>query len=446
VKIDPRAEWRQMFDDAWRITRDWFYDPKMHGVDWDAMRVRYGALVPYLGQRADLDFVLGEMISELQAGHTYVASGDEPRVERVRGGMLGAELAADPSGRYRIAHIFPGENWDETYRSPLTEPGIEVREGEFLLAVDGMELTTKDNPYRLLEGKADRPVVLTVHGKPELAGARKVTVRPVGSELGLRYLDWVRSRMALVDRLSGGESATSTFRTRPSTATACSRSCSTGRPARRRSSSTTATTGAASSRPHDRDAGTGHAGLVEASRHRLHAHPRLRPGRPHGHAGERLLSSGGDALPYFFRKKGLGRIFGTRTWGGLIGLSGNPSLLDGGAVQVPTFRIYDEHGRFVVENEGVSPDEEVFDLPEALAKGGRPHAGARGVLAPRGAEDGGRARAGRTGATESEPLAASVVVRCRQRSARTDLPKRGPRLVQHEQSSGLHGPGGRCLR
>lgn len=373
VKIDPRAEWRQMFDDAWRITRDWFYDPAMHGVDWDFMRTRYAALLPHLAHRADLDFVLGEMLSELQAGHTYVASGDEPRVERVRGGMLGAELAPDPSGRYRIARIFPGENWDDTTRSPLTEPGIEVKEGEFLLAIDGVDLTTKDNPYRLLEGKADRPVVLTIHGKPDGKGARKVTVRPVGSELGLRYLDWVRSRMALVDRLSGGKIG---YIHLPDTSFDGNRMLQKLFYGQARKAALVVD---------DRYNGGGFIPdrMIEMLGRDTLAWWKRRgiaamrtPGFAHDGPMAMLVNaysaSGGDALPYFFRQKGLGRIFGTRTWGGLIGLSGNPPLADGGSVQVPAFRIYDERGSFVVENEGVSPDEEVFDLPEALAKGGDP--------------------------------------------------------------------------
>jgi tricorn protease len=160
--------------------------------------------VPFVAHRADLDFLFGEMIGELEAGHTYVSSGDEPQVPRVQGGMLGCEFEADPSGRYRFAKIFGGENWDDAWRSPLTEPGAGVKEGEFLLAIDGHDLTTRDNPYRLLENKADRQVSLTVSARPEPGSGRTVVVRAIASELSLRYLDWVHGRMALADRLSGG--------------------------------------------------------------------------------------------------------------------------------------------------------------------------------------------------------------------------------------------------
>jgi tricorn protease len=373
VKLDPAAEWRQMFEDGWRIARDWFYDENMHGVDWNAMRERYGALVPHLAHRADLDFIFGEMLGELEAGHTYVASGDEPSVTRVQGGMLGCELLADASGRYRVQRIYPGENWDEEFRSPLTEPGAAVKEGSFLLAVDGHELRTDDNPYRLLENKAGKPVVLDVADAASGAGRRQVTVRPVASEQGLFYLDWLRSRMQLVERLSGGKVG---YVHLPNTALEGNRMlqklfyAQAGKPALI---------------VDDRYNGGGFIPdrMIEYFTRRTLSYWARRgiegfstPGFAHDGPKAMLVnaysSSGGDALPYFFRHNNLGPIIGTRTWGGLIGLSGNPRLLDGGAVQIPTFRIYDTQGRWVVENEGVAPDIEVVDLPEARIAGGDP--------------------------------------------------------------------------
>ena len=285
------------------------------------------------------------MISELEAGHTYVAPGDEPKVERVAGGFLGCELAADPSGRYRIARIFPGENWDDAWRWPLSEPGVNVKEGEFLLAIDGVDLTTADNPYRLLEGKANRPVALLVNGKPVAEGARSVTVRTVESEQDLRYLDWVRSRMALVDRLSGGKVG---YIHLPNTALEGNRMLQklfysqVAKPALivddryngggfipdRMIEMLSRNTLAFWAR---RD--------VDAMRTPSFAHDGPKAMLMNGYS-----SSGGDALPWFFRKQGLGPLVGTRTWGGLIGLSGNPGLVDGGSVDVPTFRIYDARG------------------------------------------------------------------------------------------------------
>ena len=373
TKQDLRAEWKQMFEDGWRITRDWFYDPEMHGVDWKAMKARYGALLPYVAHRSDLDFLFGEMLGELQAGHTYVVSGDEPRVPRVLGGMLGAVLEAHTSGRYRIAHIYPGENWDEPTRSPLTETGVAVKEGSFLLSIDGHDLTTRDNPYRLLENRAGVPVLLKVADGPGGEGAREVTVRPVSSEQGLRYLDWVKSRMALVERLSGG---TVGYLHLPDTALPGNRAlqklfyAESGKPALI---------------VDDRYNGGGFIPdrMIEYfSRRTLNYWARrgLESARAPGfaHDGPQAMlingysASGGDALPYYFRANHLGPLIGTRTWGGLIGLSGNPQLMDGGGLNIPTFRIYDTSGKWVVENEGVSPDIEVIDLPEVRLAGGDP--------------------------------------------------------------------------
>ncbi len=373
VKLDLPTEWSQIWRDGARIVRDWFYDPALHGVDWPGLVARYGALVPYVAHRADLDFLLGELVSELEAGHTYVSPGDEPKVERVPGGFLGCELAADPSGRYRIAKVFPGESWDEASRSPLTEPGVNVSEGEFLLAIDGTDLTTADNPYRLLEGKANRAVSLLVNGKPAREGARSVTVRTVSSEQGLRYLDWVKSRMALVDRLSGGKVG---YVHLPDTALAGNRMLQ-------------KLFYSQASKPallvDDRYNGGGFIPdrMIEMlSRTTLAFWARRgvdamrTPGFAHDGPKAMLVngysSSGGDALPYFFRKEGLGPLVGTRTWGGLIGLSGNPEFVDGGSVDVPTFRIYDHEGKWVVENAGVAPDVEVFDVAEKRLEGGDP--------------------------------------------------------------------------
>ncbi|HEX6641636.1 MAG TPA: PDZ domain-containing protein, partial [Thermoanaerobaculia bacterium] len=203
MKVDPKAEWTQEFNDAWRILRDWFYDPNMHGNDWNAIRAQYAQLLPYVAHRADLDYILGEIAGEMNSGHVYVGSPNDVNTPRVENGLLGAEIVPD-SGYFRIKHIFPGENWHEAYRSPLTEPGVKVREGDYILAIDGVSTKGVDNFYRLLENKADRVVTLLVNGSASTAGAREEKVRPVKRETNLRYLDWVASRRAYVDKASGG--------------------------------------------------------------------------------------------------------------------------------------------------------------------------------------------------------------------------------------------------
>ncbi|HYR27874.1 MAG TPA: PDZ domain-containing protein, partial [Thermoanaerobaculia bacterium] len=225
MRIDPKAEWAQEYADALRILRDWFYDPAMHGHDWNAIRAKYGQLVPHVAHRADLDYIFGEIAGELNAGHTYVGPPADLTQNRVDNGLLGAEIVAD-SGYFRITNIFPGENWHEQFRSPLTEPGVKirdiypgenwhegfrspltepgvkVREGEYILAVDGVSTRGVDNFYRLLENKANRVVTLTVNARPEAAGSREEKVRPIRKETNLRYLDWVQSRRAYVEKAS----------------------------------------------------------------------------------------------------------------------------------------------------------------------------------------------------------------------------------------------------
>lgn len=373
VKLEPRAEYRQIFEDGWRIFRDWFYDDKLHGVDWKAMKARYGQLVPFVSHRSELDWIMGEMIGELEAGHTYIGEGDEPRIPRVEGGMLGCDFQAHPSGRYRIEKILQGENWDGRFRSPLTEPGTQAKEGEFLLAIDGVELKTDDNPYRLLEDKAGKPVQLTLNAQPTLTGARQITVKALASELDLRYLDWVKSRMALVNKLSGGRIG---YIHLPDTAIEGSRMLQKlfyGQAAK------------SALIVDDRFNGGGFipvrtieylARKTQALWARRGITSMRSPAFAHDGPKAMLIngysSSGGDALPYWFRKHGLGPLIGTRTWGGLIGLSGNPAFVDGGGANVPTFRIFDGKGNWIIENEGVAPDHEVVDLPEALLKGGDP--------------------------------------------------------------------------
>jgi tricorn protease len=374
MKLDPRAEWRQMFDEVWRIGRDWFYDDKMHGIEWQAMKARYGALVPHVAHRSDLDFIFGEMVAELEAGHTYVQSGEMPQVERVEGGMLGAELEADEaSGYYRFAEIFAGENWDSQYRSPLTEPGAGVEEGEYLFAIDGVGLSLDLNPYRLLEGKGGEQVELLVGSTPDPKQARTTTVRTITSETDLRYIDWVKSRARLVEELSGGRIG---YIHLPNTAQDGNRMLQ-------------KVFYSQASKPaliiDERYNGGGFipGRMIEMlSRTSLSFWARRgidafsTPGFAHDGPKAMLINgyaaSGGDALPYYFRKRGLGTLIGTTTWGGLIGISGNPMLVDGGGVLYPTFRFYSTDGEWVVEGEGVAPDIEVWDLPERIAAGGDP--------------------------------------------------------------------------
>jgi tricorn protease len=374
--VDPRVEWQQEFADAWRILRDWFYDPGVHGgiERWNTIRDRYAAWVPHLGSRADLDYLLQEVAGELNAGHVYVQSSpDMPKVERRAGGLLGAEFATDASGYFRFAKIFAGENWNRDLRSPLTETGVNVKEGDYLIAVDGVDARSVKNPYALLQGRGDQVVSLSVNRRPSASGAREVRVRTLTSELTLRYADWVAARRAYVDKLSNGRVG---YIHVPNTAVEGNRELNRGLLAY-----------------HDKEAliiddRYNGGGFIPDRMIELLARTPLNYWKRRGldpaptplvsHDGPKamlingLSSSGGDAFPYYFKKLKLGQLIGTRTWGGLIGISGNPGLADGGSVLAATFRFMSADGQWAVENEGVSPDIEVVDRPEQIAAGKDP--------------------------------------------------------------------------
>lgn len=375
MRIEPRKEWEQIFVDGWRIFRDFFYVANLHNVDWDEFRQKYGEMLPYLNHRFDLDYIFGEMIAETNTGHAYVNYGDFERVTRVETGLLGAKLAADNrSKRYIISKIYEGENWNPSRRSPLTEQGIDIKEGEYLIQIDGQDVTTTQNPYKFLENKVNKAVRLTVNSKPTTQGARTYTIRPISSEQELMYLDWVNSRRAMVDKLSGGRIG---YMHVPNTAVEGNRELHRGMYAY-----------------HHKDAliiderfnGGGFIPdrMVELLSRETHAHWH-RAGLPHpmrtpgvAHDGPKAMlinqygSSGGDAFPYFFRQKNLGTIIGSRTWGGLVGMSGNASLMDGGYIAVPRFGIYNDKGEWIIEGVGVYPDIEVIDEPHKVAKGQDP--------------------------------------------------------------------------
>jgi tricorn protease len=373
LQIHPREEWRQMYVDAWRIMRDWFYDPAMHGTDWKAMRDRYAGMLPFMSTRSDLDYLLTELGGELSAGHVYVQPGNDPGPERVDNGLLGAEVEPHSSGYYRVTRIFPGENWHANFRSPLTEPGVNVKVGHYILAVDGQPTAKVDNFYRLLQNKADRVVTLLVNSEPSPKGAWEERVRPVSNEQNLRYLDWVQETRAKVEKASGGRIG---YIHMPNTAVEGNRELFKYFYPQANKEALILD---------DRYNG---GGFIPDQMIELISRPRFNywvnrggttttsPGFVNTGPKVALINgqagSGGDAFPYYFKQLGLGPLIGTATWGGLIGLSGNPPLVDGGSLTPPTFRFLSNEGEWVVENEGVKPDIEVVDRPDALAKGEDP--------------------------------------------------------------------------
>ncbi len=371
MKIDPKKEWEQIYTDGWRIFRDYFYVENLHNVDWDALKAKYGQLLPYVSHRADLDYIFGEIISETNTGHAYDNYGDFERVKRIETGLLGAELKPDKkAGRYVISKIFKGENWNPARYSPLTEQGVDVKEGDYLISLNGHDVTLKDNPYQFLENTVGKMIEISVNSKANEDGARNYTIKPIKSELELFYVDWVDGRRKMVEELSDGKIG---YIHTPNTAIEGNRELYRGMYTYHNKEALIID---------DRYNGGGFipASMVELLNretlswwHRKGLRAFKTPGIAHDGPKAMLIngysSSGGDAFPYYFRKKGLGKLIGTRTWGGLVGMSGNASLVDGGYIAVPRFGIYDENEEWIIEGIGVYPDIEVKDAPHKTAKG-----------------------------------------------------------------------------
>jgi len=369
IRVDPKAEWAQMYRDAWRIQRDYFYDPSHHGLDIKAAEARYAPYVDGLHHRADLNYLFNEMFGDITVGHLYVSGGDVPNVKRVPGGMLGADFKVE-NGRYRFAKVYDGENWNPKLRAPLTEPGSEVKAGDYLLAVNGTELTDRDNPYRLLENTSGKQVVLRVAADPSGKDARNVTVVPVPNEAGLRNLDWIESNRRLVAKETNGRVA---YVWLPNTTDEGYTNFN------RYWFSQSDKDGAVID---ERFNGGGQLAdyIIDHLRRPVDSYWAVRDGKdsrqPYGamqgpkvmmineHAG-----SGGDYMPWLFRRFGIGPLIGKRTWGGLVGIGGYPDLMDGGSVTAPHFAFYTPEGQFAVENEGVAPDIEVDLDPKAWREG-----------------------------------------------------------------------------
>ena len=367
--VDPRAEWGQIFSDVWRFERDYFYDPGMHGVDWNAERVRYGKLLEASVTRFDVNFVIGELIAELSSSHTYRGGGDLDEGPRRGVGLLGVDWALE-SGAYKIEHIIDGAPWDNEVRSPLRTPGVDVKEGEYVLAVNDRPLDVTADPWAAFDGLADQTVRLTVNSRPTMEGARTVLVKTLGDESRLRHLAWIEANRKRVSDATEGrvgyvyvpstgidgqtELVRQLFAQRDKAGLVVDERFNSG------------------GQIPDR--------FVELLERPPLAYYAVRDGKdwrwpPAGASGPKVMlingwsGSGGDAFPTFFRESHLGPLVGERTWGGIIGITGVPELVDGGFVTVPTFRQYDPEGHWFAEGHGVDPDVAVVEDPGQLAKG-----------------------------------------------------------------------------
>ena len=370
--VDPVAEWHQLFTETWRLERDYFYDPNMHGVNWNKMRERYGQLVDDAVTRWDVNYVLGELIAELNASHTYRSGGDVETGKQTGVGYLGVDFSLE-NGAYRIKKIIEAAPWDAEVRSPLSQPGVDVKEGEYLLAVNGLPVDTDREPYASFQGLADKPVFLTVNSEPKMDGSREVLVQTLASEARLRHLAWIEKNRKRVEEATEGKIG---YVYVPDTG--------------RRGQSELVRQFRAQYNKEGliiderfNSGGQIPDRFVELLSRKTLNYWGVRDGHdwswpPIANSGPKVMlvngwsGSGGDCFPFYFKKAGLGPLIGTRTWGGLIGITGAPPLVDGGSITVPTFGIYSTRGEWIIEGHGVDPDISVVDDPSLMARGADP--------------------------------------------------------------------------
>ncbi|MEN8119527.1 MAG: PDZ domain-containing protein [Bacteroidota bacterium] len=369
MKVDPKAEWKQIFTDAWRLERDYFYDKKMHGVDWNAMKLQYGKLIDDAVTRWDVNFVLGELIGEINASHTYKGGGDNERAKRLNVGYLGVDWEIS-NGYYRIKKIIKAAKWDVKARSPLAQPGVDIKQSDYILSVNGVALDVSKEAYHAFQGLGGKTVELLVNSTPSKVGAKKVIIKTLASETRLRHLAWIEAKRKRVDEATGGKIGYIYVR-------------STGIDGQnelvRQFSGQWNKQGLIIDERYN-NGGQIPDRFIELLNRKPIAYWAVRDGEewqwpPIANFGPKIMlingwsGSGGDAFPDYFRKAGLGPLLGTKTWGGLIGLTGVPQLIDGGGVTVPTFRMYDPDGKWFKEGHGVDPDIEVIENQTELAKG-----------------------------------------------------------------------------
>ncbi len=375
LQREPEREWETIFNEVWRRYRDYFYVENMHGYDWAALREQYRPWLEHVAHRSDLNYLIGEMIAELNVGHAYISGGDYATAERPKSALMGAELALDAdAGRYRIQKILAGQNEEAVYRSPLTEIGVDAREGDYILAIDGEELRAEENPYRLLVHKADRPVELTLNDKPSFEGARAVRYKPLVSESNLRYFNWVAGNRKRVDAATNGKVG---YIHIPDMGAAGIREfIKWYYPQIRKQGMVVDVRGNGGGNVSQMILGRLSRKLLGTRFSRTSEYVRTYPAEVfHGHL-VCLLSensaSDGDIFPARFKEAGLGPLIGKRSWGGVIGITSHGPLLDGGDVRVPEFATNAVDGGWIIEGHGVDPDIVVENDVESVLTGRDP--------------------------------------------------------------------------
>lgn len=372
--LDPKEEFKQIFREGWRTQRDYLYVTNMHGSRWTQMEEMYGQLLPFVMHRSDLNFLLDTMGAELAVGHSYVRGGDLPDAGNANGGLLGADFTVE-NNRYRIARIFDAENWNPELRAPLATPGVDVAVGEYVLAVNGQELVAPDNIYRLLDGTANRQTVLTINSGPTMAGARQITVVPIGNEQGLRTRAFVEDNRRKVDALSGGKLA---YVYVPNTGQGGYQSFNRYYFSQQDKQGVVVDeryNGGGSAADYiievlQRDF-DGYFNNVAGDRYPFTS-PSAGIWGPKVMIINEMAGSGGDLMPYMFRRRNIGPLVGTTTWGGLVHTADTPAFIDGGSMIAPRGGFFTRDGKWAVENEGVAPDIEVENFPKDVIAGKDP--------------------------------------------------------------------------
>ena len=372
--IDPREEFRQIFNEGWRNQRNNFYVKNLHGTDWAAVKTMYEPLLAHVNHRADLNYLIDNMGAETAIGHSYVRGGDLPDVPNANGGLLGADFTIE-GDRYRLARIYDAESWNPELRAPLATPGVNVSRGDYLLAINGVELRAPDNVYRLLDGTANRQTVLTVNSRPDLQGARLITVVPVANEQGLRTRAWVESNRRYVDSVSKGTLA---YVYLPNTGVPGYTSFNRYYFAQQDRLGVVVD---------ERFNGGGSAAdyIVDLLGRDFDGYfnnpvgdrfPYTSPANgiwgPKVMIINEMAGSGGDLMPYMFKRRKLGPLVGARTWGGLVATTDTPPFVDGGSMIAPRFGFFSRENAFAVENEGVAPDIDVENFPREVNAGRDP--------------------------------------------------------------------------
>lgn len=366
TKVNLKEEWQQIFDESWRQMRDFFYAPNMHGVNWKEMYTKYNALIPYVNHRSDLTYIIGEMVGELNIGHSYVSNGERPMPERIHTGLLGAKLSRDESGYYKIDKILKGANWSSSLSSPLKEIGVNINEGDYILAIDGYSTKDMSNIYENLVGKAGKQVELTINSKPEIKGARKSIVKPLRDESSLYYYNWVQENIKKVSEATNGE--VGYIHIPDMGVRGLNEFVKYYYPQLQKKALIIDVRG--------NGGGNVSPMLIERllrsvtylTMHTGYKEGDINPGGqldgPKVSLLDKYSASDGDLFPYRFQYKKIGKLIGTRSWGGVVGYSGSIPCIDGGSIITPSYAPFAADGSgFIIEGHGVEPDIEIENNP-----------------------------------------------------------------------------------